>query len=183
MARQCDRVQLEQSDMHLALNMAKITKVGVSHATIKKMTYLIKKLYAEVWELKKRGVESPGHNKVKAAIECHPAMLRQYRTAGCPPCQNGPLQKRLIHCRCKGPGAPRPNRLRQLPPPGMPPGPTGDNSGAQCSQIIHLPARYMYLHTDVPCAEYFTLDASAKYSQHNTDFDPDILTDKGTSTG
>jgi len=30
---------------------------------------------------------------------------------------------------------------------------------------------------------FFTLDASAQDSQHNTDFDPDMLTDEGTSTG
>jgi hypothetical protein len=34
MAQQGGRVQLEQSDMRLALNMAKIAKEGISHATI-----------------------------------------------------------------------------------------------------------------------------------------------------
>jgi len=38
--------------------------------------YLIKKPRAEVQEEKKRSVEFPGHKKVKAAIQRHPAMLR-----------------------------------------------------------------------------------------------------------
>jgi len=41
----------------------------------------------------------------------------------------------------------------------------------------------MYSHTSVACAEFLTLDASALDSQHITDFDPDMLTDDGTSTG
>ena len=65
----------------------------------------------------------------------------------------------------------------------MPPSPTGHDSGAQCSQITNLPAGYAYSHASLPCTEFFTLDASAQHSQQHTDFDPDMLTDKGTSTG
>jgi len=50
-------------------------------------------------------------------------------------------------------------------------------------QIVNLPAGYAYSHTSPPCAEFVTLDASAQDSQHDTDFDPDMLTDEGTSTG
>jgi len=89
MARQGGRVQQEQSDMRLALNMAKMAKEGFSRTAIKETKYLIKKPCAKVREEKKRGVQFPGHKKVKAAIQKHPAMLRQNQTSGCLPCQNG----------------------------------------------------------------------------------------------
>jgi hypothetical protein len=69
MAWQGCRVQLEQSDMHLALNMAKMAKEGFSRAAREETKYHIKKPHAEVREEKKQGVEFPGHNKVKAAIQ------------------------------------------------------------------------------------------------------------------
>jgi len=43
MARQGGRVLLEQSDMRLALNMAKMAKRGFSRAAIEQTKYLIKK--------------------------------------------------------------------------------------------------------------------------------------------
>jgi hypothetical protein len=46
-----------------------------------------------------------------------------------------------------------------------------------------LLAGYAYLHTSLPCAESLTLDASAQESEHDTDFDPDMLSDEGTFTG
>ena len=90
MARQGDRVQLEQSDIRLALSMAKMTKGGFSRATMEETQQLIKKPRAEVREEKKRGVEFPGHNKVKAAIERHLAMGYKNQTDGCLPCQMAP---------------------------------------------------------------------------------------------
>src|SRR5882757_1034010 len=89
MARQEGRVQREQSDMRLALNMAKMAKGGFSRAAVEEAQYLIKKPRAEVREEKKWGVEFPRHNRVKAAIARHPAMLRQNQTPGCLSCQNG----------------------------------------------------------------------------------------------
>jgi len=76
MARQGGRVQLEQSNMRLALNIATMGKGGFSRAAIEETQYLIKKLWAEVREEEKRGVEIPGHKHVKAVIERHQAMLR-----------------------------------------------------------------------------------------------------------
>ena len=67
-ARQGGRVQLEQSDMRLPLNMAKMAKGGFSRAAVEETQYLIKKPCAEVREEKKRGVEVPGHIKVMAVI-------------------------------------------------------------------------------------------------------------------
>jgi hypothetical protein len=188
MAKQGGRVQLEQSDMRLALNMAKMAKEGFSRAAIDKTKYLIKKPRAEVREEKKRGVEFPGHKKVKAAIQRHPAMLRQNKKSGCLPCQNRTAknhQTRWTRWTCwtrKGIGAPPPARLRKRipeptpPPPGTPPSPTGNTSGAQRYEIINLPAGFTYSHTALPCAEYFKDDEDTK---HDTDFDSDMLTDEG----
>jgi hypothetical protein len=68
MARQGGRVQLEQSDMRLDLNMAKMAKGGCSRAAVEETQLLIKKPRAKVRGENKPGVEFPGHNKVKAAI-------------------------------------------------------------------------------------------------------------------
>jgi hypothetical protein len=46
-----------------------------------------------------------------------------------------------------------------------------------------LPASYAYSHTSLPCADSFTFDASAQDSEHDTDIDPDMLTDEETSSG
>jgi len=48
MARQGGRVQLEQSDMRLALNMTKMANGGFSSAAIEEMQFLIKELQEEV---------------------------------------------------------------------------------------------------------------------------------------
>jgi hypothetical protein len=48
MARQGGQVQLEQSNMHHALNMAKMAKGGFSHTAIEEMQQLIKKSRTEV---------------------------------------------------------------------------------------------------------------------------------------
>jgi hypothetical protein len=53
MVRQGGWVQLEQSDMHLALNMAQMAKGGFSRATIEETQQLIKKRRAEVQEAKR----------------------------------------------------------------------------------------------------------------------------------
>jgi hypothetical protein len=61
MARQGGWVQLEQSNMGVALNMAKMAKGGFSRTAIEETQQLIKKPRAEVQEEKKRVVEVPGH--------------------------------------------------------------------------------------------------------------------------
>ena len=195
MARQGGQVQLEQSDMSLTLNMAKIAKGGFSRSAIEETRYLIKRPHVEVWEEKMLGFEFPGHKKVKAVIERHPAMLPQNHTDGCLSCHNGTPKNPQTCWRRTGTGAPLPKWCRQptpeltpqltgMPPlPGMPRAPPGNVARAQCSEIINLLAGYMYAHTCSPSPEFFTLDAYAQDSQHDTDFDPDMLTDDGTSTG
>jgi len=93
MARQGGRVQLEQSDMCLALNIAKMAKGGFSRAAIEETQQLIKIPRAEVREEEKLGVEFPGHQKVRAAMERLPAMVYKNHMAGCLPCQNGTAKK------------------------------------------------------------------------------------------
>jgi hypothetical protein len=106
MVRQGGRVQLEQSDMRLALNMAKMAKGGISRGAIKEMQQLIKKPCTEVREEQKRGVEFPGHQMVKAAIKTHLAMVIKNQTDGCLLCQNGTAKNPQTHSRCKGTAAP-----------------------------------------------------------------------------
>ena len=48
MARQGGRVQLEQSDMRLALNISKMAKEGFSRSAMEETKYLIKKPRAKV---------------------------------------------------------------------------------------------------------------------------------------
>jgi len=89
MARQGGRVQLEKSDMLLALNMAKMAEGVCSRAVIEETQFEIKKPGAEVWEEKKGGVEFPRYKYMKAAMERHPAMLRANKTDSYLPCRNG----------------------------------------------------------------------------------------------
>jgi len=185
MARQGGQEQLEQSHMRLALNMAKIANQGFSCTVIEEKINFIKKPRAEVPEQKKRGVEFPGHNKVKAAIQRHPVMLRQNQSSGCPPCQNGTAKNPQTRWRRTATGAPPTTRRRvRTPeltphPPGMPPAPptiTGNTARAEPSEIVNLPAGYTYSHTALPCTELFDDEVD---TQHDTDFDPDMLTDEG----
>jgi len=106
MARQGGRVQVEQSDMRLALNMAELAKGGFSRAAIENTQHLIDKPRREVWEEKMRGVEFPGHRMVKAAIERHPAMVYENLTDGCLPCQNGTAKNPRTPWRFTGTDAP-----------------------------------------------------------------------------
>jgi len=157
MARKEGRVQLERSDMPLALNLTKKASGGFLRAAMEGTENLIKKPRAEVQEERKRGVQSPGHRKLKAAIERHPAMLHQNVTDGCLPCQNGTAKNRQTCWRCKGTGVPPPNWHRlptpePTPPlPGTPPEPLVRMTERKvpksticlsdiCSHILHFPA-------------------------------------------
>jgi hypothetical protein len=168
--------------MNLALNMAKMAIEGFSHAAIEQTKYLIKKPCAKVRAEKKRGVEFPGHRKVKAAIQRHTAMLRHNQTSGCLLCQNGAARIPQTRWRYKGTGAPPPARRRvrtpepTAPPPSTAPGATCNTSGAQPSDIVNLPARYTYSHTALLSAEF---SEDNEDTEHDTDFDPDMLTDDG----
>jgi hypothetical protein len=145
MARQGGRVQLEQSDMRLALNMGKMAKGGISRAAIEEMQQLINKPRTEVRAEMKLGVEFPGHNKMKTAIERHPAMVHENQTNGCLPCQNGTAKNPEKRWRYKGKGAPP--QSRAPPRPEWPPVLSDDD---ERSDTKGMQPAYMYVHTSLP---------------------------------
>jgi hypothetical protein len=65
----------------------------------------------------------------------------------------------------------------------MPPGPLGDNKGAQGSEINCVPSGHEYSDTPRATRQFFSLDAYAKDSKYNKDMIPDWPTDEATSTG
>jgi len=109
MARQGGWVQLEQSDMRLALNRAKMAKEGLLRAAIEETHYRIKKPRTEVQEEKKHGVEFPARRKVKAAIERQLALLRENHPDRCLPCPNCTAYNLQTRRRCQGSDAPPPD--------------------------------------------------------------------------
>jgi len=173
MVRQGGRIQLEQSDMRLALNMAKMAKGGFSRTTIEETQQLIKKPRAEVREEKKRGVEFPGHQKVKAAMERHPAMVYKNHPAGCLPCLNGTAKNPQTPWRRKGTAAPPPEPV--APPPGTPPAPPGDAEGNESYDIEGMPSRCVYMHSLLPNTQFFNHNAFAKESKRDKHYNPDLL--------
>ena len=108
-------------------------------------------------------------------------MLRQTQTSGCLLCQHGTAKNPPTRWRRKGTGSPPPNRHREPTPEPTPPlrgtphAPTGDTSRVQASQIVNVAARYKDSYTAFPCAELF----DDEDTEHDTDFDPDMLTDEG----
>jgi len=157
------QVQLEQLDMRLAFDMAKMARRGFSRASIDDTQQLIKKPRSKVWGDKKHGVDIPGRNNVKAAIERHLAILRQNHRARCLPSQTATANNLQTCWRCKGTGAPAPGWRRHSTPEPTPPlsetptAPAGNNFRAQRSQFINLPAGYTYSPTSLPSAEFSLL--------------------------
>ena len=189
MAMQGGRVQLEQSDRCPALNMAEMAIAVFLRGSLEEMEYLTKRPRAEVREEMKWVVESLGRRMLKAAIERHPAMLRQNHMNGCVPCQTGTKSITQTSWRRTGMGTPPPDGHSQPTPepkpplPRIPPVSPGDNARAQSSQSDNLPPGYVYSHRPLPSAQFSNLDAYAQDSQHDTDCIPDMLTDEGTYTG
>jgi hypothetical protein len=173
MARQAGHVQVEQSDMCLALNMSNKAKGGLLHAVMELMQYLITKSRTEVRDEKSWGVKFPEHTKVMAAIDRHVAMLCQNQMDGCLSCPNGCIMNPLIRWRHRGIGVPAPNQHTHLTPELTPPRPetpilpgttftpAGNNTGAQRSEIVNLPVGYVYSHPSHSCANFSSLDSSA----------------------
>jgi len=86
-------------------------------------------------------------------------------------------------------GAPPPEQLRhQTPelmphPPETPPVPPSNNEAAHLSKIDGVPPGYVYIHTPLSSAQSINLDTYAKDRKSDKDFNPDLLTDEGTSAG
>jgi hypothetical protein len=145
-ARQKGRVQLEQSDMCLAMNMAKMAKEGLSLATIEEMKYMIKTPRIDAQEQKKGEVVFRGHTTVKDAIERHLAILCHNQVSSCHPCQSRTAMNPQTRCRQTGIDPCPPYRGRQpaavaMPPlQGTRPAVTGNTSEAQPFSNFNVPA-------------------------------------------
>jgi hypothetical protein len=101
-------VQLEQFDIHLALNMAKMPRGGYLHAAIEEMQKQNMKTHAKVDTVKKWGVVILVYTKVKTAIERHPAMVRENQIHSYLPCQSDTAIIPRPCGRCKSTHAPAP---------------------------------------------------------------------------
>jgi hypothetical protein len=118
-----------------------------------------------------------------------PPIVGENHMDGRLPSQQGTANNPQTRWRPNQRGAPVPDQHRQPisdltpSPPRTPPWPPGDDKGAQFSQINCVPARSAYLHPALPNAQHFNLDAYAKDSNHNTDFNSHLLTDQETLTG
>jgi len=172
MARQGGQVQLAQSDMRLALNMAKMANGGFARAVIEETQHLIKKPCAKVREEKKRCVEFPGHRQLKAAIERHPAMVYYNHTDGCLPYHNCTADCPQTQWSRKGTGAPPPGTPS---PPGTPPAPPGATDKKENYRIEGMPSRCVYIHSSHPDTQFFNHNAFAKDCKCDEDFVPDLL--------
>jgi len=180
MARHGSRVQLEQCDMCLGLNMGHMAKGGFLRAAIGQRRIPNKKPRAKVRDEKKWGVEFPGHRKVNAAMERHPVMVCENQTDGFLPCPTGTAKYPRIRWLGKRKGA----SPEELAPHtrGTPPVTSSDNVGADSSRIEGVPPGHVYIHTPLPNAHVFDSDANVKDCTQDKDFIPDLLTDEGTST-
>jgi hypothetical protein len=173
MARQGGRVQLEQSDMRLAFNMAKMANCGFSLAAILVRQQLIKKPRAEVQEEKKRRVEFPVHQNMRAPKDRLRAIVYKHHTAGCLPCNNGTARNPQTCLRGKETASPPPEPA--APPPRMPPAPPGDADANESYEIEGMPSRCVYMHSPLPNTQIFNHNAYAKESKHDKDLIPDLL--------
>jgi len=158
-----------------------MAKEGFSLTAIEEKQQLIKGPQAEVWEEKKRGVVFPGHNPVEAAMDRHPAMVREIQTDGCLPGRNGTATNPQTRWNCIGMTAPPP---QPAPPrPWIPAAPPDHNKRTQSSETEGVPPGYVYIHTPLPSAQFFNLDPYTKDRMRDNDFILDLLTDEGASTG
>jgi len=112
MAGHGGQVQLEPSNMRLALNMVKTAEGVFSHGAVVETQFLMMMPRTVAQEETKRGVDLPWHKKVKTKIERYLAMLPQNHTAGSLLCHNGTAKNLQTQWRCTGTGAPPTNRRK-----------------------------------------------------------------------
>jgi len=151
--RQGGRVQLEQPNMPLSLNKAKMPKGGFFVSGNRRNTISDEEISRGNLRWDKMRSSISWAYKVMAAIERHPAMLHHNHTDGCLPCQNSTAKTPYTCWLPTGMGAPPPDRHRQPTIEPMQPLPKttsmspGENEGPQSSQIDNLPSGYVYSHT------------------------------------
>jgi len=68
-------------------------------------------------------------------------------------------------------------------PPKTPFDPSSIDAAAYLSEIEGVPPVYVYIHTPLPSAQFFNLDAFAKDCKRDEDFNTDLLSDEERSTG
>jgi hypothetical protein len=181
MAREEGWLQLERSDMCLQLNMATIPKGGFASAVLEDMQYMIMTTSTNAQDEKMRDVPFPGNRKVMATIETCSAMVCENQLDGSLPCQNGVANNLQTCSRSIDTGISQPE---QAPPrPKLPFAPPDDFEGAHSSHIEGASPRYVYVHSPLPKAEYFNLDAYAEDHIGGKDFIPHLRTENETSTG
>jgi hypothetical protein len=83
MARQEGQVQLEQSDISHALNIAQMLKGWFSHNRIGEAQQLIQNPEVKVRAEKKRRMIFPRYRDVTAVLVSHPALRQENRMDGC----------------------------------------------------------------------------------------------------
>jgi len=188
MARQGGWVQLEQSDICLVLNMAKMAKGGFLCTTIEKTQYLVNKFRTKVRKVRMLVDLFPGYWQVRAAIERHSALVCEHKTNGCLHCQYGIAKNPQTYWRCQGWHSPLPDWHRWLAPelmpllPGTPPAPPCDNEGTQTFQMDGVPLGYVHIYTLVSKFELFNRDVYGKNSKGSEEFIPELLTDEETTS-
>jgi len=106
--RQGSRLQLEQFDMRLRLNIATEAKGEYLHGILEEWQYLINKPHGKVYWEKKWEVEIPGNKQGKVGMKRKPAMVHKNQTAGWLPCPNSTARISQTCWRHKDMGAPPP---------------------------------------------------------------------------
>jgi len=170
MARQGCRVLQEQSDIRLALNMAKLANGGLLFTALKETQQLIKKLCAAVQDETKWGVEFPGHNKVNAAIPRHQTIVYKNHTDCSLPCQNGTAKNPQTHWMRIATVSPPLELVALLPGiphlPGTPTAPPSDCQAIENDEIEGIPSRCVYIHSLLPNTQFVIHHAHAKKIKH-----------------
>ena len=123
----------------------------------------------------------PGHNKVKAAIERHLAMVQDNQMDGGLHCQIGTAKNPQTHWTSKSTGAPP---SQPAPPrPRTPPAPPHDSETTPRSKTAGVQPGYVYVHTPPSSVRCFNCESYAMDLMHYDDCIPDSRTDEGPSTG
>jgi len=188
-ARHGDWVQLEQSNMHLALKIPKMATGGFSCTTMEETQYSLPKPHTEVWEVTKLGVNICVCRNINATMRKHLTTVWELQMDRCLLQPNGTANHPQTPWRCIGADIPPPDWLRQptlepmLLPAETPPTRLSDNEHNHASQIHGVPPRDVYIHTPLPSAQFLNLVTCPNNCRCNKDFIPDFLTDNGTCTG
>jgi len=188
-ARLGGRVQLVQCDMRLAINMARMAKGGFSHAAIEETQYRMKKLHAEVRDEKKQGVEIYGCERRR--LRYNDARLCFIQTKQ----TDAFLAKMARQSICSHPGGAKERvHLRLADTDSLHQIRCHSRQEYHLSQPVrpreHKGPKVTIYHPEMcintlhfPNVQFVYLDVYTQDGQHDTDYNPVMLPDGGTSTG